>query len=61
MEVYDWWFFSEEGAMLGYFGEEGVSYTVGEDKKVSYIYSEDANSVTSIASKYGVDYYGSAA
>lgn len=58
MEVYDWWFFSEEGAMLGYFGEEGVSYTVGEDKKVSYIYSEDANSVTSIASKYGVDYYG---
>lgn len=58
MEVYDWWFFSEEGAMLGYFGEEGTSYTVGEGQKVSYIYSDDANSVTSIASKYGVDYYG---
>lgn len=58
MEVYDWWFFSEEGAMLGYFGEEGVSYTIGNDKKVSYVYSDDANSVTSIASKYGVDYYG---
>ena len=58
MEVYDWWFFSEEGAMLGYFGEEGVSYTIGNDKKVSYVYSDDANSVTSIDSKYGVDYYG---
>lgn len=57
-EVYDWWFFSEEGAMLGFFGEEGTSYTLGDDKKVLYIYSEDANSVTSIAAKYGVDYYG---
>ena len=57
LEVYDWWFFSEEGSLLGFFGEEGTSYTKN-DKVISYKYSDDASNINDIASKYGTDYYG---
>lgn len=57
MEVYDWWFFSEEGSLLGFFGKEDVSYT-RKDKVISYKYSEDASNINDIASKYSTDYYG---
>ncbi len=57
MEVYDWWFFSEEGSLVSFFGQEDESF-VKNGKEISYKYSDGAKSITDIASKYGTDYYG---
>lgn len=57
MKLYDYWFFSEEGSLLGYYGVNGVSYTL-DGKTIKAKYESDTKSFLDINAKYGTSYYG---